>query len=124
LECPDALSGSSIRGGGIVPLYSTIWVCVQARRPLGGKRTGLVESIPQWDRPMLGGTQTHCLEPIPALDGIGAAPAESAPFDAPAPHTKGGAAMKISISATNPCHLYPLAVELNRLGALGMYYSV
>jgi len=31
--------------------------------------------------------------------------------------------VKISISATNPCHLYPIAVELNRLGALGIYYS-
>lgn len=31
--------------------------------------------------------------------------------------------MKISISATNPCHLYPMAVELARLAALGCYYS-
>ena len=31
--------------------------------------------------------------------------------------------MKISISATNPCHLFPMAVELARLGALGQYYS-
>jgi glycosyltransferase involved in cell wall biosynthesis len=31
--------------------------------------------------------------------------------------------MKISISATNPCHLYPMAVELARLRALGCYYS-
>jgi glycosyltransferase involved in cell wall biosynthesis len=31
--------------------------------------------------------------------------------------------MKISIAATNPCHLYPLAVELARHGALGCYYS-
>jgi glycosyltransferase involved in cell wall biosynthesis len=31
--------------------------------------------------------------------------------------------MKISISATNPCHLYPMAIELARLGALGCYYS-
>lgn len=31
--------------------------------------------------------------------------------------------MKIAISATNPCHLYPMAVELARLGALGCYYS-
>ncbi len=31
--------------------------------------------------------------------------------------------MKISISATNPCHLYPMAVELARLDALGCYYS-
>lgn len=31
--------------------------------------------------------------------------------------------MKISISATNPCHLFPLAVELHRLGRLGTYYS-
>ena len=31
--------------------------------------------------------------------------------------------MKISIAATNPCHLYPLAVELARLDALGCYYS-
>jgi len=31
--------------------------------------------------------------------------------------------MKIALSATNPCHLYPLALELARLGALGAYYS-
>ena len=31
--------------------------------------------------------------------------------------------MKISIAATNPCHLFPLAVELARAGALGCYYS-
>jgi len=31
--------------------------------------------------------------------------------------------MKISISATNPCHLFPMAVELARLGAVGHYYS-
>lgn len=31
--------------------------------------------------------------------------------------------MKISISATNPCHLFPLAVELAGLGHLGCYYS-
>lgn len=31
--------------------------------------------------------------------------------------------MKISLSATNPCHLYPLAVELARLDALGRFYS-
>lgn len=31
--------------------------------------------------------------------------------------------MKISISATNPCHLFPLAVELAKLDALGCYYS-
>ena len=31
--------------------------------------------------------------------------------------------MKISISATNPCHLYPLAIELARREALGAYYS-
>jgi glycosyltransferase involved in cell wall biosynthesis len=31
--------------------------------------------------------------------------------------------MKISIAATNPCHLYPLALELHKLGALGCYYS-
>jgi len=31
--------------------------------------------------------------------------------------------MKISIAATNPCHLYPLALALNRAGALGCYYS-
>ena len=31
--------------------------------------------------------------------------------------------MKISIAATNPCHLYPLALELARAGALGSYYS-
>ncbi len=31
--------------------------------------------------------------------------------------------MKISITATNPCHLYPLAVELARLDGLGCYYS-
>ncbi len=35
----------------------------------------------------------------------------------------GGIGMKISISATNPCHLYPLAVELARERALGCYYS-
>jgi glycosyltransferase involved in cell wall biosynthesis len=31
--------------------------------------------------------------------------------------------MKISIAATNPCHLYPLALELHKLEALGCYYS-
>jgi glycosyltransferase involved in cell wall biosynthesis len=31
--------------------------------------------------------------------------------------------MQISISATNPCHLYPLAIELARREALGAYYS-
>ncbi len=31
--------------------------------------------------------------------------------------------MKISISATNPCHLFPLAVELAQRKALGCYYS-
>jgi glycosyltransferase involved in cell wall biosynthesis len=31
--------------------------------------------------------------------------------------------MRISIAATNPCHLFPLAVELHRAGALGAYYS-
>lgn len=31
--------------------------------------------------------------------------------------------MKISIAATNPCHLYPLAMELARADALGCYYS-
>jgi len=31
--------------------------------------------------------------------------------------------LKISFSATNPCHLFPLARELAKLGALGSYYS-
>jgi glycosyltransferase involved in cell wall biosynthesis len=31
--------------------------------------------------------------------------------------------LKISVAATNPCHLYPMAVELAKLGALGVYYS-
>lgn len=31
--------------------------------------------------------------------------------------------MRISLSATNPCHLYPMARELTGLGALGCYYS-
>ena len=31
--------------------------------------------------------------------------------------------MKISIAATNPCHLYPLALELAQRDALGCYYS-
>ena len=31
--------------------------------------------------------------------------------------------MKISFSATNPCHVYPFALELAKLGALGAYYS-
>ncbi len=31
--------------------------------------------------------------------------------------------MKISLAATNPCHVYPFAVELAKLGALGAYYS-
>ena len=31
--------------------------------------------------------------------------------------------MKISLAATNPCHVFPLAVELARAGALGSYYS-
>jgi hypothetical protein len=31
--------------------------------------------------------------------------------------------MRISIAATNPCHLYPLALELARADALGCYYS-
>ena len=33
------------------------------------------------------------------------------------------AAMKISISSTNPCHLYPMAVELAQRAAVGCYYS-
>jgi glycosyltransferase involved in cell wall biosynthesis len=31
--------------------------------------------------------------------------------------------MKISIAATNPCHLFPLALELHRAAALDCYYS-
>jgi glycosyltransferase involved in cell wall biosynthesis len=31
--------------------------------------------------------------------------------------------MKISFAATNPCHVYPLAIEVAKLGALGAYYS-
>ncbi len=31
--------------------------------------------------------------------------------------------VKISISATNPCHLWPMARELSAAGALGHYYS-
>jgi len=31
--------------------------------------------------------------------------------------------VKISLAATNPCHVFPLAVELARAGALGCYYS-
>jgi glycosyltransferase involved in cell wall biosynthesis len=31
--------------------------------------------------------------------------------------------VKISISATNPCHLYPLALELAKRASLGCYYS-
>ncbi|HEX8295725.1 MAG TPA: glycosyltransferase family 4 protein [Chthoniobacteraceae bacterium] len=31
--------------------------------------------------------------------------------------------MKISIAATNPCHLYPMALELARADRLGCYYS-
>jgi glycosyltransferase involved in cell wall biosynthesis len=31
--------------------------------------------------------------------------------------------LKISVAATNPCHLYPMAVELAKLGELGVYYS-
>src|SRR6478609_6273409 len=31
--------------------------------------------------------------------------------------------MKISFAATNPCHLYPLAQEMSKLGTLGVYYS-
>ncbi len=31
--------------------------------------------------------------------------------------------MKISFAATNPCHVFPLAVELARTAALGSYYS-
>ena len=31
--------------------------------------------------------------------------------------------MKISLAATNPCHVFPLAVELARAGALGSFYS-
>lgn len=31
--------------------------------------------------------------------------------------------MKISLSATNPCHLFPMAVELSKLDVLGHYYS-
>src|SRR5437016_4856315 len=32
-------------------------------------------------------------------------------------------AMKISISATNPCHMWPTAQAIAQLGALGLYYS-
>jgi len=31
--------------------------------------------------------------------------------------------VKISIAATNPCHLFPLAIELAKANALGCYYS-
>ncbi|MDR3406408.1 MAG: glycosyltransferase family 4 protein [Chthoniobacter sp.] len=31
--------------------------------------------------------------------------------------------MKISIAATNPCHLYPMALELAQRAAVGCYYS-
>jgi glycosyltransferase involved in cell wall biosynthesis len=31
--------------------------------------------------------------------------------------------LNISFSATNPCHMYPIAREVARLGALGCYYS-
>lgn len=31
--------------------------------------------------------------------------------------------MRISFAATNPCHLFPMARELAKLGALGCYYS-
>ena len=31
--------------------------------------------------------------------------------------------MKISFAATNPCHVYPFAQELAKVGALGAYYS-
>ena len=31
--------------------------------------------------------------------------------------------MEISVSATNPCHLYPMAIELHRAGVLHTYYS-
>lgn len=31
--------------------------------------------------------------------------------------------MKISFAATNPCHVYPFALELAKVGALGAYYS-
>lgn len=31
--------------------------------------------------------------------------------------------MRISLAATNPCHVWDLAVELHRLGALSVYYS-
>lgn len=31
--------------------------------------------------------------------------------------------MKISFAATNPCHVYPVALELAKLHALGAYYS-
>ena len=31
--------------------------------------------------------------------------------------------MKISFAATNPCHLYPLALELAKVEVLGIYYS-
>jgi starch synthase len=34
-----------------------------------------------------------------------------------------GPGVKISFSATNPCHMYPMAREVSRLGALGAYYS-
>src|ERR1700722_12579513 len=34
-----------------------------------------------------------------------------------------GFTMKIAISATNPCHLYPLALELAKLQSLDCYYS-
>jgi glycosyltransferase involved in cell wall biosynthesis len=34
-----------------------------------------------------------------------------------------GPRVKISFSATNPCHMYPIAREVARQGALGCYYS-
>ena len=31
--------------------------------------------------------------------------------------------MTISFAATNPCHVYPMALELAKVEALGIYYS-
>ncbi len=38
-------------------------------------------------------------------------------------HARDPRKLRISIAATNPCHVWDLAVELHRLGGLGAYYS-
>jgi len=82
----------------------------------------LVGQFPQRSRPVPSASPSHFLGSVPGMDGIDSPTATGRQIKR-MDQQAGKEGMKISISATNPCHLYPLAVELNRLGTLGTYYS-